>query len=99
MQATSYGDTYRCREWVDRHYVGLPFPFAPVDLPAFRMTRRWTRDALLNYVGTWSAVTRCREVEGADPLPALADAVARRWPDAESARDIRWPVYLLAGRT
>lgn len=86
------------REWVDRHYVGLPFPFQPVPMPPFVMTSRWTRDALLNYIGTWSAVARCREVEGEDPLPALAEGVARAWPDAVRPREIRWPVYLLAGR-
>lgn len=86
------------REHVDTHYADLPFPFARVVLPPFTMTAVWTRQDLLAYVGTWSAVARCRTVEGVDPLPDFALEVASWWPDDAERREIRWPLYLLAGR-
>ena len=86
------------RELVDARYVTLPFPFDRIAAPAFHMTAQWTRDGLLGYISSWSAVARCRDVEGVDPLPELAADVARLWPSADEVREVRWPVYLLVGR-
>jgi ubiquinone/menaquinone biosynthesis C-methylase UbiE len=86
------------RELVDDEYRSLVFPFEPIDAPAFEMMTRWTREDLLGYVGTWSAVARCRQVEGHDPLPEFAEALVRVWPDASERIDVRWPLFLKAGR-
>ncbi len=58
----------------------------------------WNRDALIGYVSSWSAVARCRDAEGVDPMPEFAADVAELWPDAGEIRDVRWPIYLLVGR-
>lgn len=86
------------RELVDDQYRSLAFPFQPIPAPTFEMTARWRRADLLGYIGTWSAVARCRQVEGRDPLPALADVVGRAWPDASEVIDVKWPLYLRVGR-
>ena len=62
------------------------------------MTAEWTRDGLLGYISSWSAVARCRQHEGEDPLPAFVDELAEVWPDPTEIREIRWPIYMLLGR-
>lgn len=86
------------RELVDDHYASLPFPFPRLPTPAFEMTALWTRDQLLGYISSWSAVVRCRQEEGADPMVDLLEEMAPLWPIASDARDVRWPLFLLAGR-
>jgi SAM-dependent methyltransferase len=85
------------REILEAKYQTLPFPFETVAAPPFFTRARWTRDDLLGYVSSWSAVARCRQQTGADPMPAFAEAIARAWP-RERVIDIQWPLYLLVGR-
>jgi SAM-dependent methyltransferase len=85
------------RELVEDRYQSLPFPFEAISAPPFEMAARWTRDELVGYVGTWSAVARCREVEGIDPVLAFAAEVDRLWPGGAEALDVRWPVYVRVG--
>jgi len=87
------------RELVDARYQSLPFPFTAVPAPEFVMTVTWTRADLLGYIGTWSAVARCREVEGVDPMVAFAEALTQQWPDAATPALIRWPLYMRIGTT
>jgi SAM-dependent methyltransferase len=85
------------RRHVESGYRTLAFPFRPVPAPAFELVERWTLDRFLAYVGTWSAVTRCRAAEGRDPLPELARSLAGAW-GGEGLRTVRWPIHLLLGR-
>jgi SAM-dependent methyltransferase len=86
------------RELVDARYETLDFPFTRIETPAFHVAARWTRDQLVGYVSSWSAVARCRAAEGADPLPAFVSDLSVGWPDASSVHEVRWPMYLLVGR-
>jgi len=67
------------RRYVVERYETLPFPFRTVPSPPFRMEARWTVDEMLGYLGTWSAVRRCREQTASDPLEALAPELRARW--------------------
>ena len=86
------------RELVDDRYASLPFPFPRLPNPAFEMTALWTREQLLGYISSWSAVDRCRREEGVDPMAELLEELEPLWPVASEARDVRWPLFLLAGR-
>jgi SAM-dependent methyltransferase len=86
------------RRHVDAGYRSIMMPYAPVAAPDFAMTRTWTLDELIAYLGTWSATQRYRAATGIDPLPALAERLAPAWGDATSARLVRWPLTVLAGR-
>lgn len=90
------------REIVDAKYTTIPFPFERIDTggpgaPAFHMEMSWTRDDLIGYVSSWSSVTRYRAAHGRDPMPAFADRVRAIWAEGRVI-DVRWPLYLLAGR-
>jgi len=85
------------REHIDAAYRNLPFPFAETPAPAFAIEADWSRDRFLAYIGTWSAVQRCRDREGADPVAELRAALSPVWPWAESRR-VRWPIAMRFGR-
>jgi SAM-dependent methyltransferase len=86
------------RRWVETGYRTLRFPFEEVALEAPPMSADWTLDQLLGYLGTWSAVARCRELSGTDPVAELADRVVPLWGDSGLTRRIEWPISVRAGR-
>lgn len=86
------------RELVEARYETLPFPFERLRAPSFQMSVHWNRDSVIGYVSSWSAVLRCRDEEGIDPMPEFAEELAMVWPDAAEVRELRWPISLLVGR-
>lgn len=85
------------RRLVDDRYRSLPFPFQPIETPAFEIRTEWTRDDLLGYLGTWSATRACMKAENADPLVAFARRLAPLWPDPGLVKTLRWPLHLRVG--
>ncbi len=85
------------RRHVDAHYRSLPFPFDELPAPGFELKVDWPLAAVVNYVGTWSAVERYRKALGSDPLPELAAALAPLWPSG-GTRKFRFPIHLRIGR-
>lgn len=86
------------RAHVERDYRDLPFPWPELPFPAQEMTADWTLDALMGYLGTWSATRAYREQAGEDPLPALRARLAPAWGDPARARTVRWPLPIRIGR-
>jgi SAM-dependent methyltransferase len=86
------------RALVDTGLATLSFPFEPLPVPALEMHAVMSRDALLGYVGTWSAVARGRAHEGTDPLADLERRLLPLWPDAGTRRIVRWPLGIRVGR-
>jgi hypothetical protein len=77
-----------------------------VDLPGdavappepFEMSVSWPLEALLGYLGTWSATRRYAQARGHDPVAAFAPSLAAAWGDPERPRRLRWPLALRAVR-
>lgn len=86
------------REWIDKGYRGLPFPFPELETPRLQMETKWNLEHLLGYLGTWSAVQRYREREGRDPLELIGDELLRAWEEPNRMRLVRWPLHLRVGR-
>ncbi|MDH5282453.1 MAG: class I SAM-dependent methyltransferase [Gemmatimonadota bacterium] len=86
------------REHVDDGYRHLPFPFPEIPAPAFSIEMRWSLAQLLGYVRSWSAVARCRQREGRDPVDELAAAIAPDWGEPSVFRRITWEIALRVGR-
>ena len=86
------------RKLVEAGYRTIRFPFTELSPPPFEMRVRWSLGELLGYIGTWSAVSRCREGSGTDPLASLATRLAAVWGDPQAQREIRWPLSMRAGR-
>lgn len=86
------------RRWVEEEYRTLDFPFEPVAITSPPMIEWWTLPQLLGYVATWSAVARCRELAGRDPIPELGFRLEPLWGDPEVPRRVEWPIAVRAGR-
>lgn len=85
------------RRHVESGYRELPFPFPELAPPALEMTAEWRLADLLGYLGTWSAVKRCREATGRDPLAGVAGPLGEAWGEPETPRPVRWPLHLRVG--
>jgi SAM-dependent methyltransferase len=85
------------RRYVDDAYRSLPFLVPEESVPAFSMTAFWSREDVIGYLATWSAVQRFQDALGLDPLAGLRAELAAAWPDG-AGRRIRWPVHLRLGR-
>ncbi|MBL9207130.1 MAG: class I SAM-dependent methyltransferase [Opitutaceae bacterium] len=83
---------------VEKGYRTLPFPFAELPAPDFRMEVRWTLARLLGYFSTWSATTRYQKATGQNPVEPLGLELARHWGDAHQPRLVSWPVAMRLGR-
>lgn len=87
-----YWPPERCH--VVNGYRDLDFPFPLLEAPALDMQCAWNLDRLMGYLGTWSAVARCRDATGQDPLEPLRERLASLWGDPAQARSVRWPLAL-----
>jgi ubiquinone/menaquinone biosynthesis C-methylase UbiE len=87
------------RKLVEEGYRTIPFPFAEIPSPPFRMEARWTLEQLLGYFSTWSATNRYIKTTGRNPLEPLSAALACEWGNPNSPRLVAWPLSLRIGRT
>jgi len=85
------------RELIVAGYETLPFPFQRVATPPFELTAKWTREAFLGYVSSWSAVARYKEAHQDDPVADFEFELVQVWPD-NYVMTVRWPMPLLVGR-
>jgi SAM-dependent methyltransferase len=85
------------RRYVADGYRTLPFPWREELAPPFEIEVDWDLAQLMGYLATWSAVQRCRDRTGRDPLAALQPRLARLWSPAAPTR-VRWPVHLRLGK-
>jgi hypothetical protein len=81
---------------VDEAYRDLALPFAAIEAPPFEMAADWDLPTMRGYVGTWSAVGRCRARSGRDPMALLGPALAAAW--GEGRKTVRWPLTVKAAR-
>jgi SAM-dependent methyltransferase len=86
------------RHFVETGYRDLPFPLAPLMAPEIALRAEWNLPQLLGYFGTWSAVKRCREATGCDPLLPLAAALESDWGSPAATKPLKWPTFWKLGR-
>lgn len=86
------------RRLVESGYRTLPFPFAELSPPEFRMEMRWTLERLLGYYSTWSATNRYIVATGQNPLGPLAEKFAPVWGDSGFVRTVVWPLSMRLAR-
>jgi hypothetical protein len=91
------GDWPPERRYVEQGYRTLPFPWREQPTPVFQLETDWDLPQVMGYLATWSAVQRCRDRLGHDPLETLEPRLAALWPRAGAMR-LRWPIHLRLGR-
>jgi hypothetical protein len=87
------------RRALEEGYRTVPFPFDEVDVDPPDMAAPLSLDALVGYVGTWSAVERYRADRGDDPTCGLRELLVPLWGAPAVPRPVRWPLSLRVGRT
>ncbi len=84
------------RRFVESGYAEFSWPFPLLQTPAFHMGADWTRDDLIGYLRTWSAVQRYQARHEADPVALIHDQLVAAWPDRFS-RKVAWPLTVKVG--
>ena len=82
------------RQQVEQGLEQLVLPFTEVRAPKFEITVNWSLRALVDYLGTWSAVRRCRSATHEDPIDAIIGDLETAWGDSDEKRRVVWPVGL-----
>lgn len=86
------------RKHVEDGYRAIPFPFAEITPPAFRMEAQWNLEELLGYFSTWSATNRYMKAKGISPIEPLAADLAKVWGAPTGRRQVVWPLTIRIGR-
>jgi SAM-dependent methyltransferase len=79
-------------------FRNVTFPFAEVEAPLLDLTMCWNLAQLTGYLRTWSATARYLKESGVDPVAAVEKSLERDWGDPDHQREVRWPLYIRAGR-
>ena len=85
------------RALVDEGYRSVEIPFDRFEISGLAIERELALDEFAGYVGTWSAVQRCRRLTGADPMPLFVAEVAAAWGAPAGRRLVRWPLHVRGG--
>lgn len=86
------------RRLVESGYRDLPFPFEPIPARPVALRDNWPLPRLVDYLASWSAVQRCKDATGRDPLDAVRESLAEAWGKPDATRPIEWPLALRLGR-
>lgn len=85
------------RAHVENAYRDLPFPFTRIAAPPFALRKEWSREHLLGYLRSWSAVARFQAANGFDPVSELAEEMGAYWQEGK-VHQIEWPLFMHVGR-
>ena len=86
------------RKHIESEYRSIPFPFAEVQAPAFKLAAHWNLEEMLGYLNTWSATQRYLAQTGDHPLNKIIDQLTTAWGDDANKKRVEWPLCLRAGK-
>ena len=86
------------RRYIDTAYQSIGFPYERIPAPHFEMYAEWRRDDLSGYLRTWSAVQRCTQDTGRNPVDAIDAALDEAWGASDRMHPVVWPIHVVAGR-
>ncbi|MGK7368825.1 MAG: class I SAM-dependent methyltransferase [Candidatus Halalkalibacterium sp. M3_1C_030] len=84
------------REYLDKHYATIPFPFKEIDSPEFVKKEEWSLDNLEGYLNSWSTVQKFKDSKGYNPADELIANVKEQWKRGEGKK-VTFPVFLRLG--
>lgn len=86
------------RRHVAENYANIDFDYAELPSKTFQSAVHWSRNELMGYLETWSAVQNYIKANQSSPLGLLEEKLRRYWPDADEKKDFVFPVFLRLGR-
>jgi hypothetical protein len=75
----------------------VPFPFHELAAPEFAIERHWTLADLIGYLHSWSGTQAYQDAHGTDPIELIQADFTAAWGNVEQ-REVRWPLFIRAGR-
>jgi ubiquinone/menaquinone biosynthesis C-methylase UbiE len=84
--------------YVDEKYKTLPFPFEEFTPPHFELHAEWDLNQLVGYLSSWSAAFKFMEKHRSYPMDVILDDLRSAWGEADSRRELRWPLFIRVGR-
>jgi len=85
------------RKYVENDYRDAPFNFEPLPTADFAMKVEWSRNHVLGYMRSWSAVQNFIKAEGFDPVNETEEKLSILW-EANELKQFQFPVFLKLGR-
>lgn len=85
------------RKHVDASYNTVEFNYNPLPNQSFELNLRWTKDVLIGYLKSWSAVQHYINRNGTSPLTLIEEDLNKVWNDREE-KEVHFPIFLLIGR-
>jgi ubiquinone/menaquinone biosynthesis C-methylase UbiE len=86
------------RKYVDAHYSTIPFPFNEFSAPVFSSEYMWTREQLIGFLNSWSAVQHYKDRnDNENPVDKITGDLKNCWKDTE-LKKISFPVFLRIGK-
>lgn len=82
------------RQMVDNGYTDIAFPFTELETPEFVMQARWSLQHLLNYLNTWSAVSKYKQKNNCNPVDLITQELQQAWGTEHRERIVEWPLML-----
>ncbi len=79
------------RRLVEEGYANVAFPFSRLEAPRFDMTLRWSLDALVAYLKTWSPLKSYVREHAVDPVGLVLPRLKEAWGDV-TEREVAWPL-------
>jgi SAM-dependent methyltransferase len=83
---------------VEKNYSTVPFPFAEIRTPAFKIEKSLSFNDLIGLFGTWSAVQRYKDKTGKDPVIQIEEELKKAWKDLSGEKIFTWRLVLKVGR-
>lgn len=85
-------------QYVHDRYTTLPFPFEEIAAPQLEMSAEWNLHEVLAFLETWSAAQRYFEERGTRATDEIAAELTAEWGDPARRREVRYPLFVRAGR-
>ncbi|MBI3218600.1 MAG: methyltransferase domain-containing protein [Bacteroidetes bacterium] len=85
------------RKYIDENYLTIPFPFRELKAPSIVNIFQWSREQLIGYINTWSAVKHFVQQNQFNPIDQLQQELENHWNEGE-LKEVRFPLLLRVGR-
>ncbi|HMT29544.1 MAG TPA: class I SAM-dependent methyltransferase [Bacteroidia bacterium] len=84
------------RKIVDDRYRSIPFPYQKITNNGFEKSYEWSKEQLIGFLSSWSAVQHYKKSTGEDAMEKLLKPMGEVWTDGDVKR-ITFPVFVIAG--
>lgn len=86
------------RRYIDEHYETIPFPFEEVgEKKNFAQALSWSKDELIGYLNTWSAVQHYIKANNQNPVEQIKEQLDDVWGSADK-KIVAFPTLLRIGK-